>query len=210
MPRISEETIQRVAEATDIVEIIGSYFPLKRAGTSYRGLCPFHKEKTPSFHVSPEKGIFKCYGCNEGGDIFAFVQKVRGLSFLDTVRDLANRYNVMLVETVEQREEQDKRSMIRNLYEEACVYYQSLLDHPEEGFTAREYLAERGMDQPTIDKFRMGYAPQAWDGLLTYLTRKMKVSQQLLEEAGLVRQKQGGNSYFDLFRHRLMVPICDG
>jgi len=183
---------------------------LKRAGKDFRGLCPFHKEKTPSFHVSPEKGIFKCYGCGEGGDVFAYVQKVRGLDFPDTVRDLANRYGVQLVESPEQRQEQDRRQMIRALYEEACVYYQSLLSHPEEGSFAREYLERRGMDAAIIEKFRMGYAPNAWDGLITYLTQKMKVSQQFLEECGLVRQKQGASSYYDLFRHRLMVPICDG
>jgi len=207
---VTKEVLAEVRSRANIVDVVSESVVLKRAGKDHKGLCPFHKEKTPSFTVSAEKGIFKCYGCNEGGDVFAFVQKVRGLSFPDAVRDLAGRYGVMLVETVEQREEQDKRSMIRSLYEEACNYYQSLLVHPEEGVIARDYLEKRGMDQTTIDKFRMGYAPNAWDGLLTYLTRKMKVSQQLLEEAGLVRQKQGGNSYYDLFRHRLMVPICDG
>lgn len=209
MSGVTKEVIAEIRARASIVDIVAETVVLKRAGNLYRGLCPFHKEKTPSFNVIPEKGIFKCYGCNEGGDVFAFLQKARGWGFIDTVRDLANRYNVQLVESAEQREEQDKRSMIRSLYEETCQYFQSLLAHPDEGYIAREYLARRGMDQPTIEKFRMGYAPKGWDGLLTYLTRKMKVSPQLLEEAGLVRQKQGGSSYYDLFRHRLMVPICD-
>jgi DNA primase catalytic core len=207
---VTKEVLAEVRSRANIVDEVAESVVLKRAGGQYRGLCPFHKEKTPSFNVSAEKGIFKCYGCGEGGDVFAFVQKIRGFSFIDAVRYLANKYGVQLVESVEQREEQDKRAMIRSLYEETCLYFQSLLAHPDEGYIAREYLAARGMDQSTIEKFRMGYAPNAWDGLLTYLTRKMSVSQQLLEEAGLVRQKQGGTSYYDLFRHRLMVPICDG
>jgi len=207
---VTREVLSEVRSRANIVDVVSETVVLKRAGKDFRGLCPFHKEKTPSFHVSPEKGIFKCYGCGEGGDVFAYVQKVRGLDFPDTVRDLANRYGVQLVESPEQRQEQDRRQMIRALYEEACVYYQSLLSHPEEGSFAREYLERRGMDAAIIEKFRMGYAPNAWDGLITYLTQKMKVSQQFLEECGLVRQKQGASSYYDLFRHRLMVPICDG
>lgn len=210
MSGVTREVLSEVRSRANIVDVVSETVVLKRAGKDFRGLCPFHKEKTPSFHVSPDKGIFKCYGCGEGGDVFAYVQKIRGLDFPDTVRDLANRYGVQLVESVEQRQEQDKRSMIRAMYEEACVYYQSLLKHPEEGAFAREYLERRGIDQATIDKFRMGYAPNAWDGLITYLTQKMKVSQHFLEECGLVREKQGGGSHYDLFRHRLMVPICDG
>ncbi len=210
MSGVTREVLSEVRARANIVDVVSETVVLKRAGKDFRGLCPFHKEKTPSFHVSPEKAIFKCYGCGEGGDVFAYVQKIRGLDFPDTVRELANRYGVQLVESVEQRQEQDKRSMIRALYEEACVYYQSLLKHPEEGAFAREYLERRGMDQAIIEKFRMGYAPNAWDGLITYLTQKMKVSPHFLEECGLVREKQGGGSYYDLFRHRLMVPICDG
>jgi DNA primase len=207
---VTREVLSEVRSRANIVDVVSETVVLKRAGKDFRGLCPFHKEKTPSFHVSPEKGIFKCYGCGEGGDVFAYVQKIRGLDFPDTVRDLANRYGVQLVESVEQRQEQDRRSMIRALYEEACIYYQSLLSHPEEGAFAREYLERRGMDKAIIEKFRMGYAPNSWDGLITYLTQKMKVSAHFLEEAGLVREKQGGGSHYDLFRHRLMVPICDG
>lgn len=210
MKGVTREVLAEVRSRASIVDVVSESVVLKRAGNAFKGLCPFHKEKTPSFTVTPDKGIFKCYGCGEGGDVFAFVQKIRALNFPETVRYLANRYGVQLVETEEQRQEQDKRSQIRSIYEEACLYYQSLLKHPEEGQLARDYLVDRGMDQTTIDKFRMGYAPNAWDGLISYLTRKMKVSQQLLEEAGLVRQRQGGSGYYDLFRNRLMVPICDG
>lgn len=206
---VTKEVLAEIRARTNIVDIVAESVVLKRAGSQYRGLCPFHKEKTPSFNVSSERGIFKCYGCNEGGDVFAFVQKVRSCSFLDAVRDLADRCGVILIQSEQDREEYDKKSMMYRLYEETCGYYQSLLEHPEEGFIGREYLNKRGMDAATIEKFRMGYAPNAWDGLLTYLTRKMNVSQQLLAEAGLVREKQGGGSHYDLFRHRLMVPIRD-
>lgn len=209
MSAVTKEVLAEVRSRANIVDVIAEFVVLKRAGNSYKGLCPFHKEKTPSFNVTPEKGIFKCYGCNEGGDVFAFIQKIKSASFIDSVRDLAERYGVALVETVEDRQEHDRKSMMYKLYEESCQYFQSLLAHPEEGYIGREYLNRRGMDAATIEKFRMGYAPNAWDGLLTYLTRSMNVSTHLLAEAGLVREKQGGGSHYDLFRHRLMVPICD-
>ncbi len=210
MRGVTKEVLAEVRSRANIIDVVSESVVLKRAGKDYKGLCPFHKEKTPSFHVSPEKGIFKCFGCGEAGDVFAYVQKVRGQTFGDTVRDLANRYGIQLVETVEERQEQDKRSLIKNMYEEACHYFQSLLASPSEGQVGIEYLTQRGIDKATVEKFRLGYAPNAWDGLLTYLTKRMHVSQQFMEEAGLVRQKQGGSSFYDLFRNRLMVPICDG
>ncbi len=210
MRGVTKEVLSEVRLRANIVDIVAETVVLKRSGDGYLGKCPFHNEKTPSFRVSPERAIFKCFGCGESGDVFAFVQKIRGLNFPDAVRELANRYGVQLVESVEEQKEQDKRSLMRKLYDEACKYYQSLLKDPQEGFLAREYLKNRGIDEATIEKFKLGYAPNAWDGLINYLMRTMKVSSHFLAEAGLVREKQGGGSFYDLFRHRLMVPICDG
>ena len=209
MKGVTPDVISEVRLRANILDVISEHVVLKRTGKEHKGLCPFHKEKSPSFNVNPDKGIFKCFGCGEGGDVFAFVQKIKGLDFIDCVRDLAHRYGVQLVESHEERQEYDKRSQIRTLYEQACHFFQSLLADPTEGHAAREYLKGRGIDQKTIEEFRLGFAPPAWDGLLSYLTSSQKVSPALLERAGLVREKQGGGSYYDLFRNRLIVPIAD-
>ena len=182
---------------------------LKRAGKLYKGLCPFHSEKTPSFHVNPDRGIFVCFGCNERGDVFAFTQKTKGIGFIDAVRDLAHRYNVDLVETQDDRREFDRRSLILMLYQQANEYFRRLLQDPTQGQIGRDYLHHRGIADDIIERFQLGYAPNTWDGLLTYLTQANKVSQETLVEAGLVRQKAETNKCYDLFRHRLMIPIHD-
>ncbi len=209
MKGITSEVIAEVRSRANIIDLISESVVLKRAGKDYKGLCPFHKEKTPSFHVSAEKGIYKCFGCGEGGDIFAFVQKIKGLDFLDTVRDLAERFGIALVETAEDRRAFDKRSLMLMLHEQACQYYVRLLEHPSEGLVAREYLENRGVSPEIIKKFRLGYAPSGWDGLLRHLTEANQVAPTTLEEAGLIRRRNDGSNYFDLFRHRLIIPICD-
>ena len=170
---------------------------------------PFHAEKSPSFNVTPDKGFYKCFGCGEQGDVFAFVQKVKGLNFIDAVRYLAHKYGVALAESQEERQEYDRRTQILLLYQQASEYYTRLLEDPHEGLIGRKYLADRGLSQETIEKFKLGYAPNAWDGLLTYLTEKTKVAPATLEEAGLVRRRQETSGHYDLYRNRLMIPICD-
>jgi DNA primase len=209
MKGVTSEVIADVRHRANLLEVISDHVVLKRAGKEYRGLCPFHAEKSPSFHVNPEKGIYKCFGCGEGGDVFAFVQKVKGLEFIDSVRELAHKYGVPLVETSEDREQYDRRTHLIMLYEQATEYYSHLLADPREGAAAREYLAGRGVTDEIIAKFRLGYAPNSWDGLLRYLTGSGKVSPQTLEEAGLVRRRPDSTTCYDLFRHRLMIPICD-
>lgn len=209
MKGVTPEVIAEVRARAGILEVVSEVVVLKRAGKEHKGLCPFHQEKSPSFHVNPDKGIFKCFGCGEGGDVFAFVQKAKGLDFLDSVRELAHKYGIRLVETVEEKQHYDRRSTIINLYQLACDYYSRLLDDPQEGLTARRYLESRGIGDEIIQRFRLGYAPKAWDGLLAYLTRETKVSPGTLEEAGLVRRRADSTSCYDLFRDRLMIPICD-
>lgn len=206
---VTTDVISEVRARANIKDVISETVVLKRAGNYHKGLCPFHKEKTPSFTVNEDKGIFKCFGCAEGGDVFAFVQKIKGINFYEAVRDLAAKYGVALVETEQERQEHDRRSAIFMLYEQATVFYQKLLKESAEGEDARKYLEKRGITAETIEKFRLGYAPNTWDSLLNYLTANGKASSATLAEAGLVRQKQGGTSYFDLFRNRLMIPICD-
>lgn len=209
MKGVTSEVIAEVRMRASILEVISETVVLKRAGKEYKGLCPFHGEKSPSFHVNPEKGIYKCFGCNEGGDVFAFVQKIKGLDFLDTVRELAHKYGVQLVESEEQRKEYDRRSQILMLYQQAAEYYARLLRDPHEGAVARKYLTDRGITEDTMERFKLGYAPNAWDGLLSYLTEKTRVSPATLEEAGLVRHRAESSGHYDLFRNRLMIPICD-
>ena len=209
MKGVTSEVIAEVRMRAGILEVISETVVLKRTGKEYKGLCPFHGEKSPSFHVNPDKGIFKCFGCGEGGDVFAFVQKTKGLDFIDSVRELARKYGVKLAESVEDRKEYDRRSQILMLYQQASEYYIRLLKDPGEGAFARKYLQERGLSQETIDKFKLGVAPNSWDGLLRYLTEKTKVAPSTLEEAGLIRRRQESSGHYDLFRNRLMIPICD-
>lgn len=206
---VTEDVIAEVRGRAAIHEVIAEHIVLKRAGKEYKGLCPFHKEKSPSFHVNPEKGIYKCFGCGEGGDVFKFIQKYKGMGFTDAVRELAQKYGVALVETEEERHQYDRRSTILMLYQQASEYFAHLLADPVAGQTARDYLAERGITDDIIAKFKLGYAANSWDGLLRYLTSNTKVTPQTLEEAGLARKRAESNNYYDLFRHRLMIPIYD-
>jgi DNA primase len=206
---VTTEVISQVRARADIHEIVSETVVLKRAGRSFKGLCPFHSEKTPSFTVTPERGIFYCFGCNERGDVFAFVQKTKGLGFIDAVRELALRYGIPLVETAEDKREYDRRTLLLLLYQQANEYFRRLLKDPAQGLVAREYLRKRGVTEEIIEQFQIGYAASGWDGLLNYLVAANKVSPQTLAEAGLVRNKAETNKFYDLFRHRLMIPIHD-
>jgi DNA primase len=205
----TQEIIAEIRNRANLVEVISEYVPLKRAGKEYKGLCPFHTDKHPSFYVNPDKGIYKCFSCGEGGHVIGFIQKIKKIEFKEAVRELAQRYNVQLVETAEARQEYDKRSLFWLLYEQTAAYFARMLSDGREGAIARDYLLKRGIDEDLISRFKLGFAPQTWDGLLNFLTESNKVTPATLEEAGLVRRKQDSNSFYDLFRNRLMIPICD-
>lgn len=209
MKGVTPEVISQVRARADIQEIVSETVVLKRSGRFLKGLCPFHSEKTPSFHVNPERGIFVCFGCNERGDVFAFVQKTKGLGFIDAVRELAHRYGIALVETAEDRREYDRRTLLLLLYQQANEYFRKLLRDPMQGLVAKEYLKKRGVTEEIIEQFQIGYAPSTWDGLLNYLVSANRVAPATLVEAGLVRNKAETNKFYDLFRHRLMIPIHD-
>jgi DNA primase len=206
---VTTEVIAEVRQRAGIVEVISETVVLQKAGKEFKGRCPFHNEKSASFYVNPEKGIFKCFGCGEGGDVFAFLQKAKGTDFLDTVRDLANRYGIRLVESAEEKQHYDRRAQFFALNDAACNYFQQLLQDPADGATARRYLEGRGISEEIITRFKLGFAPNSWDGLLRYLNNTMKVSEATLEEAGLVRRRAESSGVYDLFRNRLMVPIMD-
>lgn len=205
---ISDQVLDQIRQNTDIVEVIGAYFPLKRAGANFRALCPFHKEKTPSFNVHPQKQIWHCFGCGAGGDVFGFVMKYENLEFTAAVRRLAERASITI--EFDERDAgpgRDQKQLLLTLHQQvAAFFHQNLLKDPAAQI-ARDYLSKRGLDSDTARAWGIGYAPDAWDGLLKWaVTRKFSVA--LLESAGLVVPREGGG-YYDRFRGRVMFPICD-
>ena len=203
--RIPREKIEEVQRYTDIVVIVSQHVPLNRRGKNYIGLCPFHNEKTPSFTVSQEKQFYKCFGCGEGGSVFNFLMKKEGLSFSEAVRSLARKAGV----DIPQRRDAsyDKRDYLYQANSLAAGFFQACLSS-EEGRQAREYLDKRGIDRGSIEKFRIGYAPDRWDGLLTAAQGK-GISAETLLGAGLVIAREGKKGCYDRFRNRLMFPISD-
>jgi len=207
---ISEETIQRVAEANDIVEVIGSYFPLKRAGTALRALCPFHREKSPSFHVNPARQSYHCFGCGAGGGVLRFVMDYEHLDFPSAVRKLAQRAGVPIIE--EAGGEDDKQRGLRQrllaLHAEAAGWFQQNLLKSPEGRVARDYLKSRGINGEIARAWQLGYAPDSWDALLDFL-RERKFSQEEIFRSGLASSKEEGDAenLYCRFRDRVMFPI---
>ena len=208
MPVIPQATIEQVRNASDIVDVIGSYIPLKRAGTNFLGLCPFHKEKTPSFNVSPSKQIFHCFGCHKGGDVFSFLREFENLTFVETVQRLAERARIPIEfeMTPGQREEGSLKEKLRSLHEQVAKRWEIALSNDGAAQIARDYLAKRGVSDEAVSRFRMGYAPDKWDDTLNWAKSK-KHDSQLLEKGGLAIS--GDNGHYDRFRGRLIFPICD-
>ncbi|HEX7456158.1 MAG TPA: DNA primase [Candidatus Nanoarchaeia archaeon] len=200
-----ESQVEEVKSRVDIVGFINEYTPLKKAGRNYKALCPFHTEKTPSFMVSPDRQIFKCFGCNEGGDIFAFYKRMEGVEFGEALKFLAQRAGVQLKEYKPTRQEQQKETFLEAHEVASNLYHHLLLKHPS-GEKAREYLAARGIKQKAISDFRLGYAPAQADLLLGYLKKK-DFSIQEAVTAGLLLV--AGDRPKDRFRSRIMFPIFD-
>ncbi len=209
MARISPDTIAAVEQATDIVTLVSEYVPLKRAGKDFRGLCPFHNEKTPSFYVVPSKQIYHCFGCGEGGNAFGFVMAMEKVSFVEAVEMLAERCGVKVQTTGRQEEFGgiDKDRLFKANDWAASVYERLLWDDPR-GEPAREYLARRGLGEEVSKRFRLGFAPPSRDTLLAALGRRSKDSLAVLDKAGLILGADRGEPY-DRFRGRLMFPISD-
>jgi len=203
----SDDILSEVARANDIVEVISSYFPLKRAGKDYKALCPFHPEKTPSFTVSPNKQIFKCFGCGKGGSVFNFVMAKENLTFPEAIRFLAERAGIELKDRAGATEQAGARRQLREVLDWATQFFERTLRHPALGTKGRQYLEARGITQATIDAFRIGFAPEGWDGLLKAATRE-NIPPGLLEAGGLVAARETGG-YYDRFRGRVMFPILD-
>ena len=207
---IPEDKIADIRNTADIVDIISEVVILKKSGRNYLGLCPFHQEKTPSFTVSPDKQIFHCFGCNEGGNVFSFLMKHQGMTFPEAVRTLARRYGISLPReerSPEQKKAESERQRLLTVNALAAEYFHHCLVNGNGGTPARAYFARRGIESDIIEKFKLGYAPTGWDNLLNYLQTK-SISPRVAEQAGLIVRKQAGG-YYDRFRNRIMFPITD-
>jgi len=214
VPRLHPRTIEAVKERADIVDVVGEHVVLKKKGREFVGLCPFHDDKSPSMTVSPAKQFYYCFSCGAGGNSLKFLMELKRQSFSDVVMELARRYSLP-VETLDAnqqerlRQQLSRRDQLHRVLSLASGWFRSRLQAPE-GAAALDYLTkQRGLSAGTIESFELGYAPEAWDGLLRHLQQVEGIDPTLMEAAGLVVPRKGGNGFYDRFRHRLMVPIHD-
>ena len=201
---------EEIKRAADIVQVIGQFVQLKKAGKDFKGLCPFHAEKTPSFTVSSDKQMFHCFGCKKGGDIFAFWMDYHGLTFPETLKDLAERYNIQITGKFSASEEKKRSSLRETLFkinETAALYFQQAFNRTARENPAADYLKKRAISKEIISEFRLGYAPDTWNGIVDYL-KKHKIDLEKAVQAGLIIPRKGGG-YYDRFRGRVMFPIID-
>jgi DNA primase len=201
---------EEIRRAADVVELIGQFVQLKKVGRNYVGLCPFHAEKDPSFTVNPERQTFHCFGCKKGGDIFAFWMEYHSSTFPEALRDLAERYHVTISEgfsAAAEREKAAHREALYKINETAADYFQRALSHPAKGGPGRDYLNRRSISKETISEFRLGYAPDEWDGLVGALKR-YGMDLEMAVQAGVIIPKKSGGHY-DRFRGRVIFPIFD-
>lgn len=193
--------VEQIKEKLDIVSVVGSYIKLDRAGGNFRARCPFHNERTPSFMVSPDRGSYHCFGCNKGGDIFSFVEEIEGTDFAGALRVLADRAGVVL--TRENPQERNERDRLFTLLSDAVLFYRKELRKNSE---ALEYLRKRGLRGETIDEFQIGFAPNDWHGLETYLLSRGYTPIEMEKTGMSIRGEKG---MYDRFRSRIMFPLCD-
>ena len=204
--QISEEILEKIKSQNDIVDVISERVRLKKAGRNFTGLCPFHNEKTPSFSVSQEKQIYKCFGCGEAGNVISFVMKDKNLPFIEAVKYLANRANIPLkLGNGEQSQSNRKKELLYKVNVEAAKFFFSNLMNNQ---NAKEYFLNRGIKEETIKKFGLGYANDSWNSLMFYL-RKKGINDGLLEEAGLISVNKEKGRKYDRFRNRVMFPVFD-
>ena len=207
MGRIPESTINEIRARVDVVDFVGRYVQLKKAGSNHKGLCPFHDEKTPSFNVSSDKQIFHCFGCQTGGDVVGFLMRHENLTFPEAVRTLANECGV---EVPEERGESGQRGLSERIYEANEIAQRAYVDAlaTSEGQIARDYLARRGISDADIVELGIGYAPDRWDTVERALKAK-EIDGELGSTAGLLADRKGGNGHYDRLRGRVTFPIYD-
>ncbi|MGA7120692.1 MAG: DNA primase [Polyangiaceae bacterium] len=213
---ISKDTISLVRDRSDLVAVVSESVPsLKRRGRRFLGLCPFHQEKTPSFHVNPDSGLYYCFGCKETGDVFRFLERVEGYTFVEAVKSLAERAGVAILEeksaapTDTDRHKKEREALFAVMQMAAGWFEKQLLEHPQRDHAVGE-LQRRGLElaNDAVQAFRIGYAPPAWDGLASFL-KTQGVSPAVAESVGLLVPRSSGAGYYDRFRHRLMFAVVD-
>lgn len=202
---ISDEIIQKVKEDSDIVNIISEYIQLKKTGSNYVGLCPFHNEKTPSFTVSETKQYYHCFGCGEGGDIVTFIMKKESLEFIDAVKFLADKLGIEIEDSKTSVNAKDDKNKTYEINKEAARYFHNNLI---KNAFALEYLRKRNIQAKTIRQFGLGFSLNSWDSLYKYLNQKGYTDNEI-EKTGLIGKKSGNNGYYDKFRNRIIFPIID-
>lgn len=205
----SDRVVDDVRMASDIVEVISQYVPLKKSGSNFKGLCPFHQEKSPSFMVHPAKQIFHCFGCAVGGDVFSFLMKHDNMNFPEALAALAERARIQLPERAGRRDggTSGENDQFYEIHKLAQDYYHAKLLNASSGKSARDYISKRGLGASVIEEFKLGWAGEEWQGLLDFLTQK-GFSQKLQLAAGVVKQSASGRVY-DLFRGRILFPILN-
>ncbi|MEI6447649.1 MAG: DNA primase [Actinomycetes bacterium] len=212
MSRFTDDDRERVRDAVDMVALVETRTQLKRSGAnSFFGRCPFHEERSPSFHVRPVEKHYHCFGCQVSGDPFKFVMEMEGLSFPEAIESLADRFGVKVepqAEDPEAVERRKRRERLLELLERTTAFYERVLADASEAAAARKLLADRGIEQETLARFRVGYSPSAWDRVLL-ASREAGFTEEELLAAGLVRKAQGKEQLFDRFRGRIMFPLAD-
>lgn len=200
------DQLDQIRSKIDIVELINSHLPLKKAGRNFKALCPFHSEKTPSFIVSPERQLWKCFGCNLGGDVFKFLMEYEKMTFVEALRFLADKAGIKLKRFRPSAAQQEREKLLAVNHLASEFYHFILLKHSV-GKKGLDYLLKRGIRRSSIQLFKLGYAPDSWDSLLSYLTRKKGYQSNDLERAGLAIK--GTKNYYDRFRGRIIFPLTD-
>ncbi|KKT65436.1 MAG: primase protein [Candidatus Woesebacteria bacterium GW2011_GWA2_44_33] len=201
-----EDQVEEVKRKTDIVGLIGQYVVLKKIGRHHKGLCPFHSEKTPSFMVNEEMGLYKCFGCGAGGDSIKFLMEIEGIDFREALERLAGKAGVKLV--ARKFDVGGDKQKLLEVMELAARYYHWLLTESKSGEEARKYLVDRKINTKLIETFNLGFSLSGWDNLMSYLIKKKGYSEEILEKAGLISKRSGGG-YYDKFRGRIMFPLQD-
>ncbi len=205
---MAKDQIQEIKEKTDIVDFISRYITLEKAGKNYKSLCPFHDEKTPSFMVSPDLQIYKCFGCGKSGDVYNFLMEMEGVEFGEALKTLADQVGVELKDYTPSPEEGRKEKLLR-INQLAQEFFHYLLNERDVGENARQYVREkRELSEEVVEEFKLGYAPRSWESLGKFLLSKGFTLSEIVE-SGLVIRKEGGRKFYDRFRGRLMFPLQD-
>ena len=209
---IPDSVIDEVRDRTDIVEVVSLSVLLKKVGNNFKGLCPFHSEKTPSFTVSPEKRIYHCFGCGAGGNVFKFAMETQSISFVDAVRQFAEKVGVAIPSRNAGNLNDPKykeREALKKTNELAANYFHSLFSNAEAGLAARDYLKSRHFTGEVLDKYQIGWAAPTWRGLVNHFQQKGNLSRDIVLKSGLVIEKEDGSNTYDRFRGRVIFPIKD-